>query len=141
MSIDQKLLVCITCHKKDTTIEDFDSVFMYVKNYCHYSAEAAKLAYQKCKNVAVLDVLSTPMVYVNPLNLKETAKDKSNPDTRYIQAYKSLSGLTVPQIHVRSVDGTWKYIGGCSDFKQYLTELDKGQSVGSIRTMFQGVKF
>ena len=134
MSLDNELLVCILRHEKDRSVGEFDSVFMYVKNYCHYSAEAAKLA-SKCKNVAVLDVLTNR--YVDPLNLKETAKDKSNPDTQYIQAYKSLSGLTVPQIHVRSVDSVWKYIGGCSDF----IELNKGQSVGSIRTMFQGVKF
>jgi glutaredoxin len=132
MSIDEKLLACIMRHKKDTTIEDFDSVFMYVKNYCHYSAEAAKLASQICQKVVVLDVLTNTCV--DPLNLKD---ETGKPDTQYIQAYKPLSGLTVPQIHVRSVDGGWKYIGGCSDF----IELNKGQSVGSIRTMFQEVKF
>jgi hypothetical protein len=80
----------------------------------------------------VLDVLTNTCV--DPLNLKD---ETGKPDTQYIQAYKPLSGLTVPQIHVRSVDGGWKYIGGCSDF----IELNKGQSVGSIRTMFQEVKF
>lgn len=136
MSLDKELLTCILRHEKDTSVGEFDSVFMYVKNYCSYSATAAKLA-SNCKNVAVLDVFKTPMVYANPLNLKEAAKDMPPLDTQYIQAYKKLSRLTVPQIHVRSVDSGWKYIGGCSDF----IELNKGQSVGSIRTMFQGVKF
>jgi glutaredoxin len=134
MSIDEKLLACIMLHKKDTRIEEFNSVFMYVKNYCHYSAEAAKLASQICQRVAVLDVLTNR--YVDPLNLKQPG---SIPNTQYIQAYKPLSGLTVPQIHL--YNGEWKYIGGCSDFKKYLTGLDKAQNVDSIRTMFQGVKF
>lgn len=134
MSLDKELQTCILLHEKDTSVGDFDSVFMYVKNYCHYSATAAKLA-SKCKNVAVLDVLTNR--YVDPLNLKEAVEDMPPPDTQYIQAYNNLSHLTVPQIHVRSVDSGWKYIGGCSDF----IELNKGQSVGSIRTMFQGVKF
>lgn len=134
MSLDKELQTCILLHEKDTSVGDFDSVFMYVKNYCSYSATAAKLA-SKCKNVAVFDVLTNR--YVNPCNLKEAVEDMPPPDTQYIQAYNKLSHLTVPQIHVRSVDSGWKYIGGCSDF----IELNKGQSVGSIRTMFQGVKF
>tara|TARA_B110000008_G_C16977848_1_gene566816 strand:+ start:304 stop:708 length:405 start_codon:yes stop_codon:yes gene_type:complete len=134
MSIDQKLLACITCHKKDTTIEEFNSVFMYVKNYCHYSAEAAKLAAERCQDVTVLDVLTNNCVSTNNLKVKLYPAS-----THYIQAYKPLSGFTVPQIHL--YNGEWKYIGGCSDFKEYLTELDKSQNVDSIRTMFQGVKF
>ena len=111
MSIDQKLLACIMDHKKDTRIEDFNSVFMYVKNYCPYSVKAAKLAAElvvkRRGDVTVLDVLTNNIVSANNLKVKLYTAS-----THYIQAYKPLSGFTVPQIHL--YNGEWKYIGGCS---------------------------
>ena len=138
MEVNGKLLDCINKLAKDTKAEPFDRVFMYVKNYCHFSAKAAGMAAQVCKKVHVLDVLTGQ--YVTPMDLHQTMLPSSDKrEKRYMQAYTPLKGSTVPQIFLHCKE--WKYVGGCIDFEHYLTVLNSSQKVDNVHTMFQAVKF
>ena len=138
MEVNGKLLDCINKLAKDTKAEPFDRVFMYVKNYCHFSAKAAGMAAQVCKEVHVLDVLTGQ--YVTPMDLHdELAPYADEREKPYMQAYTPLKQSTVPQIFLHCKD--WKYVGGCNDFDHYLTVLNSSQKVDNVRTMFQAVKF
>ena len=138
MEVNGKLLVCINKLSKDNKAEPFDRVFMYVKNYCHFSAKAAGMAAQVCKEVHVLDVLTGQ--YVTPMDLHQTMLPSNNKtEETYMQAYTPLKGSTVPQIFLHCKE--WKYVGGCKDFEHHLTVLNSSQKVDNVRTMFQAVKF
>lgn len=138
MEVNGKLLDCINNLTKDTKAEPFDRVFMYVKNYCHFSAKAAGMAAQVCKKVHVLDVLTGQ--YVTPMDLHQTMLPSSDHrEEKYMQAYMPLKRSTVPQIFLHCKE--WKYVGGCIDFEHYLTVLNSSQNVDTVRTMFQAVKF
>jgi len=95
-----------------------DLIFMYVKNYCHYS----KAAYQKIlknnmRNVKIVDVLNR--AWTAPINISIPTCTHvpqiilTDIDTRYPSQGMSIE--TVPQMFVYK-GNQWRYIGGCDDF-------------------------
>lgn len=138
MEVNGKLLDSINKLAKDTKVEPFDRVFMYVKNYCHFSTKAAGMAAQVCKEVHVLDVLTGQ--YVTPMDLHQSILPYADKrEDKYMQAYTPLKRSTVPQIFLHCKE--WKYVGGCKDFEYHLTALNSSQSVDNVHTIFQAVKF
>lgn len=136
--MDNELLKCIlACNGVKSTPTEVDKVFMYVKNYCHFSKHAAGRALNICSDVAVIDVLTGK--YVSATNLKQPSP--VSPDTQYIQAYPKLlnKGMShVPQIFANSPTG-WQYIGGSDDFDRLIDIGNK--SVQTVLSMFDQVKF
>lgn len=132
IQMNKELVTCIlSCKGQKSTFNDFKEVFMYVKNYCSISQNAAVYANNmlSVKCIRVLDVLTGK--YVLPTDLKQP--QSVVPDTHLIQAYETLKKFasTVPQVFVLTSDG-WRYIGGGSDFIEANSK--------TIETMFQGVK-
>lgn len=136
--MDNELLKCIlACNGDKFTPTEVDKVFMYVKNYCHFSAHAAGRALDICSDVAVIDVLTGN--YVSATSLKQPFL--IGPDTQYIQAYPKLVNkgmFRVPQIFVHSPTG-WQYIGGSDDFDKLIDR--RNTNVQTIQSMFDQVKF
>jgi glutaredoxin len=136
--MDNELLKCIlACNGDKFAPTEVGKVFMYVKNYCHFSAHAAGRALGICGDVAVIDVLTGK--YVSATNLKQPFD--IGPDTQYIQAYPKLvnKGMShVPQIFVHSPAG-WQYIGGSDDFDRLIDR--RNTNVEAIQSMFDQVKF
>jgi glutaredoxin len=135
--MDNELLKCIlACNGDKFTPTEVDKVFMYVKNYCHFSKHAAGRALGVCSDVAVIDVLTGK--YVSATDLKQSYA--IGPDTHYIQAYPKLvnKGMShVPQIFVHSPAG-WQYIGGSDDFDRFIDR--RNTSLETIQAKFDQVK-
>jgi glutaredoxin len=136
--MDNELLKCIlSCDGVKFAPPEFDKVFMYVKNFCHFSARAAGRALDVCSDVAVIDILTGK--YVSATDLKQPYT--LGPDTQYIQAYPKLvnKGMShVPQIFVHSPTG-WQYTGGSDDFDRLIDR--RNTSVETVQTMLDQVKF
>tara|TARA_B000000441_G_C21672058_1_gene307969 strand:+ start:528 stop:938 length:411 start_codon:yes stop_codon:yes gene_type:complete len=135
--MDSELLrVILNCNGDKNKPKTFDKVFMYVKNYCRFSASAARRALAVCSNVAIIDVITGN--YVSATDLKQPYAIL--PDTQYIQAYPKIvnRGMThVPQIFVNSPTG-WQYIGGSDDFDRLIDR--RNTSLETIQTKFDQVK-
>ena len=136
--MDSELLRAIlNCNGDKNKPKTFDKVFMYVKNYCHFSASAARRALAVCSNVAIIDVITGN--YVSATDLKQPYAIL--PNTQYIQAYPKIvnKGMThVPQIFVHSPTG-WQYIGGSDDFDRLIDR--RNTSLETVQSMFDQVKF
>ena len=122
-----------TCNKQKCTDYEFNEVFMFVKNYCHFSKAAAELADVLCPNkVRCLDLETQNYVLPTDLN-DELKKDYMIP--HYIQRFNQLGFTKVPQIFVHGDDG-WKYVGGSDDFHAFTGS----NSMAGIQVGFQSVK-
>lgn len=135
--MDNELLKCIlACNGVKYAPAKVDKVFMYVKNYCHFSEHAAGRALSVCNDVTVIDVLTSK--YVSAMDLKQPYAIL--PNTQYIQAYPKIvnKGMSrVPQIFVHSPTG-WQYVGGSDDFDKLIDR--RNPSVETIQTKFDQVK-
>ena len=134
--MDKALLTAILLCDGKKCVNNYDKIFMYVKNWCPHSIKAAALALEVCNCVSVLDVESGS--YVQPNDLKQPFIVK--PDTQYIQAFISLVNKTrvssVPRIFGHN-NGKWEYIGGETDF----TVMCNSSYVENMFAKFQEVKF
>lgn len=114
---------------------NFDTVFMYVKNYCHHSKHAASLAYDLCPGrVTCLDMVTGRLVL--PKDLKQTMISQGSMIPHLAQKFTQLRFPTVPQIFVHGLEG-WKYVGGRDDFDAFT---QSSSTVEDIQITFQGVK-
>lgn len=96
-----------------------DLIFMYVKNYCHYSKSACqKLLNNNMRNVKIVDVINR--AWTAPINISIPTCTHvpqiilNDIKTRY-PSHNHFSMETVPQIFVYK-GNQWRYIGGCDDF-------------------------
>ncbi len=98
------------------TIRSDDLLFMYVKNYCHYSKKAChKVMDNKMTNVKIIDVVNR--AWTAPSNI-------AKPTCSHIPSQLSddinirfNTRETVPQIFVYK-NNKWQYIGGCDSFME-----------------------
>lgn len=134
--MDKALLTAILLCDGKKCVNNYDKIFMYVKNWCQHSIDAAALAQKVYNTVNVLDIITGS--YVQPNDLKQ--RKVIIPDTQYIQAFVSLVNKTrvssVPRIFGHN-NGKWEYIGGETDF----TALCNSSSAENMFAKFQEVKF
>jgi hypothetical protein len=119
--MDNSLLPAIIACKyngKTYNIGDYDMVFMYVKDYCIHSKNAARMATENCDLVFVFDVIHNR--FVDPLDFNAKVTFQSPCLSQLIQAYtvSTLNTDTVPQVFVK-VQGGWYWVGGEDDFTAY----------------------
>lgn len=132
--MDQDLLIYMTEMTGEKTINcNYDKVFMYVKNYCHYSQHAAALAIEQCPIVYVLDMITYKLV--TPGDLKQTIICNNSLIPHLIQKFNQKQFPTVPQIFVHN--NGWHYVGGCDDFEAFTKS---NNTMEHILTGFQSVK-
>ena len=115
----EDLVVCMKnrnkCRKTDQ-IDDKDFIFMYVRNYCHYSRDALlELALHDNEKMCVYDLETHH--YVSPDNMKRCLSKEVD-----IRLGKGWFNDTVPQIFVHNHTDGWKYIGGYDNLM--LTSMD-----------------
>lgn len=114
---------------------NFSKVFMFVRNYCHYSKDAAALAEKLVPGkVECLDLESK--LWVTPNDLKQTMIKKSPLKSHLISRFNEIKFSTVPQIFVHGLQG-WKYVGGKTDFDTFTKS---SSSLEDIQIEFQDVK-
>ena len=108
---------------QDLSPTSFDIMFIYVKNYCHYSRDAASLASKKCGKVYVFDVLTKR--FVSPQNFHQGI-DPNFDNTSFMDEYnKHYDGMSVPQVFGHAtVQNKWYYIGGCSDLQSIESKIN-----------------
>lgn len=95
---------------RTTPIGTSVEVFMYIKNYCHFSRQACGL---------LMDQNIRPMAYDLETERFVQADNWSKEDEDVALDIKDVKNLfigfqTVPQIFVKE-NNVWYYVGGCSD--------------------------
>jgi glutaredoxin len=138
--MDTKLYMAIgDCNGQMVKESDYNIVFMYVKNWCPHSQNAAKLAASNCNSVYVVDLETSK--FVSPNDLHQPVIVQPGMVHHLIQKRKHLLDIgktTVPQVFVKSSTG-WKYVGGETDYAAF-TRLNSS-SVADIQLKFEEVKF
>lgn len=127
------------CDGKKVSKSDYNMVFMYVKNWCPHSQNAAKLAASNCNSVYVVDLETSK--FVSPKDLHQPVNTQPSMVHHLIKKHKRLVDIgknTVPQVFVKSSTG-WKYVGGEDDYTAF-TRLSSS-SVADIQLKFEEVKF
>lgn len=134
--MDTSLLRSILLCSGNKCVNNYDKIFMYVKNWCPHSIKAAALAQKVYNTVYILDIETRS--YVNPNDLKQ--RIMIAPNTQYIQAFSSLVKQTdvssVPRIFGH-INDRWEYIGGEDDF----TAMNNSSTVENMFAKFREVKF
>mgnify|MGYP003318274329 CR=1 FL=1 len=98
------------------TIRSDDLLFMYVKNYCHYSKKACqKVISNNMTNVKIIDVVNR--AWTAPSNIAKPTCSRIPPQFRDDIDVRFATRETVPQIFVYRND-KWHYIGGCDSFME-----------------------
>lgn len=87
------------------TIDATNPVFVYVKNYCHWSKQA-------CEKLLPVTTLLLDMVDKEFVTYEDGAFEQACTDvpTSIVDAFVTTD--TVPQIFVYT-DNQWEYVGGC----------------------------
>jgi len=83
-------------------------LFVYVKNYCHWSKKACHTLL-KCREAKILDLINREFVSYDKASDTFVQQCTHVPKCLF-KAF--VEGDTVPQIFIYEKDG-WKYIGGC----------------------------
>lgn len=92
-----------------------DLLFIYVKNYCHFSKRACtRLIHSNMTNVKIIDVINKG--FTMPENLSIVTCTHVPDAIKEDMKKRFSSGTTVPQIAVYK-DGKWQYIGGSDAFE------------------------
>jgi hypothetical protein len=109
-----------------------DLVFMYVKNYCHFSKRACtRLIHSNMNNVKIIDVINKG--FTMPENISIVTCSHVPDDIKKDMKERFSSGTTVPQIAVYK-GGQWWYIGGSDAFEKVAiypsatNQLDKSKN-------------
>lgn len=122
-----------------TTIKYSDPIFVYVKNYCHWSKKACHKLHLS-KDVSIVDVINKEFVSYNT-QTDEFKQECTHVPQCLLDAF--TEGDTVPQIFIYTNE-QWEYVGDCDTLMQIEIQAaplnlmltngySSGCSIGRIR--------